>query len=424
MHRRFDSEFYSVRNPGPPPQSPNRSELAIPSLTGIGVALAAIILFSGIPARSLAGFQDPNPEVSTARESAMDSNSGGATPTEKQKPPAKPSESGDDNDGKPPAKNPVNGQAEKWILQLGSESWEQRESASAELKKLGEGAREALQRALKNPDLEVSSKAEEILSDLDKPTVEELVRKSAEAKGRLAGRRKITTGPRGELVVTLDLGPDKSDKSDKTSNEIEDVIKDLRKLEEDRLKEFFEGTSPLDTFREIEKQLARDTARSAPIHFPGGTFPGGTFPGGIFPGGGISWDRIPGSASSEQFSRNEYRNGKLSLSIQGKNGQYTVEPMGFVLERLHPALKSHLPLAKEAGLMVKSVRPQSPAESLGIKPWDILIKAGDQKISGEKELAENFRFPRSNKPLEVLREGRPLILNANPDDSSDLKKQD
>ncbi len=52
----------------------------------------------------------------------------------------------------------------KWIAQLGSDSWEQREAAEQALTKLGAGARPKLQEALKEKDLEVVYRVERLLA--------------------------------------------------------------------------------------------------------------------------------------------------------------------------------------------------------------------------------------------------------------------
>ena len=58
---------------------------------------------------------------------------------------------------------------QSWINDLGSDSWEKRESAAQNLLKKGAVVRPYLVKALKNQDLEIRSKAEELISDLDNP---------------------------------------------------------------------------------------------------------------------------------------------------------------------------------------------------------------------------------------------------------------
>ncbi|OUU20068.1 MAG: hypothetical protein CBC13_11290 [Planctomycetia bacterium TMED53] len=405
-----NSEFEKngVRNPGPPPQSPNRSVPTIPFLTGIGVALAAFCLFSGIPTLSLAGQQDPPAEEAEISGKVVISDQvkeikpANGEKAQNKKELGKPTDSKTEKAGSDSKKETSFKEAQRWVQQLGSESWEEREVAYSELLKLGEAARAALQGALKSSDPEVVSKSEELLAELDKPSVEELVRESAQADGRFTGRRRIISGPGG--IVTLDLNPREEGKR---SVRFDPITKDLERIEKEIFKEFFDSPSPLDTIREMEKQLRQD-----PLERLRGGLVIETFPG----------VRMSGSVSKGSFSRNEYRNGSLALSIEGKNGRYTVEPMGFVLETLHPALKSHLPLAKDAGFLVRSVRPESPAAQLGIQPWDILLKAGDQSIQKEEKLAEVFRFPRESVALEILRQGQPLQLKPAPVSLQETKK--
>ncbi len=60
-------------------------------------------------------------------------------------------------------------QIERLIAQLGSEKFQDREAATAELKKLGEKAIPALEKALKSPDAEISRRAKGLLEQIRPP---------------------------------------------------------------------------------------------------------------------------------------------------------------------------------------------------------------------------------------------------------------
>ena len=98
---------------------------------------------------------------------------GRGAPGAGEQPPAK---QGEDQDkggekpaGKPPEKpkpDPVQAEVEALIKQLGSEDWEKREAAQKRLLAIGKPAVEKLRAAAKSPDLEVSSRARDILAEI------------------------------------------------------------------------------------------------------------------------------------------------------------------------------------------------------------------------------------------------------------------
>lgn len=337
------------------------------------MAVVTIFLLSGVPALSLHALQDP-PVVQKP-----------VLP----KPVEAPKEDSDKGGEVAPAKQ-VSAKAERWIDQLGSSDWEKREEAAAELKKLGGAAKSALEKALKNADPEVASKAEELLEALESPVIREVGRRGSEP----GGRRRIISGPGG--IVTLELG---GDSGSRRKVEIGSAPGEVEGAQDEILKEI----------REIEKQMEREFKRGFTRGFPGRIpFPDMEDLFDIPTGGGVRWQ---GSTTlGGQSSRNEYRNGKLSLSIETREGQITIEPIGLVLETVHPVLKVHLPQAAEAGYLIKNVRPGSPAEAAGLRQWDLLLRDGDLKLRNENELATAFRMPRSDRPIEVIRQGQKILL--------------
>ncbi len=363
----------SARNPGPPPQSPSGNRSVPPLLPGGVVAVVAIFLLSGVPALSLHALQDP-PVVQKP-----------VLP----KPVEAPKEDSEKSGEVTPAKQ-VSAKAERWIDQLGSSDWEKREEAAAELKKLGGAAKSALEKALKNADPEVASKAEELLEALESPVIREVGRRGSEP----GGRRRIISGPGG--IVTLELG---GDSGSRRKVEIGSAPGEVEGAQDEILKEI----------REIEKQMEREFNRGFTRGFPGRIpFPDMEDLFDIPTGGGVRWQ---GSTTlGGQSSRNEYLNGKLSLSIETRDDLITIEPLGLVLESVHPVLKVHLPQAAEAGYLIKNVRPGSPAEAAGLRQWDLLLRDGDLKLRNENELATAFRMPRPDRPVEVIRQGQKILL--------------
>ena len=381
---RFESKL-SVRSPGLPPQSPCRSRSAYSFLPESVWVVTFFVLLSGIPAPLIHAACVPSSSVPAPQDS------------ESQAPPVVSPEPSPEKEVSP-KETPVDGaetpkadalteQIEGWISQLGSTDWEQREEAAAQLKNQGQRARAALQKALKDSDPEIVSQAEELLAAIESPVIRETGRRDSGS----GTRRRIISGPGG--IVTLELG---GDPARRRKVEIDPIPTEADEAREEILKEI----------RDIEKQMEREFQRGfgrgrIPIPDMEDLFDIPTV-------GGIRWQ---GSTTlGGQSSRNEYRNGQLSLSIETRYDQITIEPMGLVLETVHPVLKVHLPLAAEAGYLIKTVRPGSPAEAAGLRQWDLLLRDGDLKLRNENELAAAFRMPRPDRSLEVIRQGQKILL--------------
>jgi membrane-associated protease RseP (regulator of RpoE activity) len=82
---------------------------------------------------------------------------------------------------------------------------------------------------------------------------------------------------------------------------------------------------------------------------------------------------------------------------------------------VEPALRSQLGLAEHEGVMVASVMPESPAAKAGIKPHDVLVKAGDKPLRGIKVLVEAVEQSK-DKPLtlELFRDGKSQKVEVTP----------
>ncbi len=80
-----------------------------------------------------------------------------------------------------------------------------------------------------------------------------------------------------------------------------------------------------------------------------------------------------------------------------------------------PALRSQLGLPEHEGVMVASVMPESPAAKAGIKPHDVLVKAGDKPLRGIKVLVEAVEQSK-DKPLtlELFRDGKSQKIDVTP----------
>lgn len=299
---------------------------------------------------------------------------------------------------------------QNWINDLGSDSWEKRESAAQNLLKKGAVVRPYLVKALKNQDLEIRSKAEELISNLDNPVLEE----TRESGTGATLRRKVLVGPGG--VVTIEFGEGELSKS---KVDIVDLVrprnvgkttpslrpeKTIERLLEDA------DFDPVEQLERMQRELSKDIRfgisrpaqieemfkeRNSRSRRPRSTF---------FSGSRTSW----GSSESHQT---EILNGEVVLNIQSDGQRLRVEPMGFELEEVHPGLKSHLPGIENANYMIRSIREDSLAQKLGFKVWDIFLKSDDQDIENNLHLAGAFRQPLKPLEFQVMRKGKCVILS-------------
>lgn len=91
--------------------------------------------------------------------------------------------------------------------------------------------------------------------------------------------------------------------------------------------------------------------------------------------------------------------------------------VGLIVEPIDPALRSHFDLPKDAGVLVESVMPGSPAAEAGIKPNDIIVTANGRNVSSLEALkAEVSKAGSEGKSmnLEVIQRGKKAVLKVTP----------
>lgn len=89
--------------------------------------------------------------------------------------------------------------------------------------------------------------------------------------------------------------------------------------------------------------------------------------------------------------------------------------LGVECTPVDPTLRSHLQLPEGQGLVVRSVAPDSPAAKAGLREHDILLQAGDKKLSRINDLVEAVDTAKEQKlSLEIVREGKRQKIEATP----------
>ncbi|MEJ5340247.1 MAG: PDZ domain-containing protein [Thermogutta sp.] len=89
--------------------------------------------------------------------------------------------------------------------------------------------------------------------------------------------------------------------------------------------------------------------------------------------------------------------------------------IGVVVEQVPEALRAHLDLPKDQGLLVTSVAKDSPAEKAGIKVHDILLEAAGKPLTTPSDLV-NLVQEKKDKPIEikVFRKGTTETVTVTP----------
>lgn len=82
---------------------------------------------------------------------------------------------------------------------------------------------------------------------------------------------------------------------------------------------------------------------------------------------------------------------------------------------LNAALRSHLGLADNDGLIIEQVVPDSPAAKAELKQYDVIVKAGDLKVSSLAALMKAVEDAQGKElVLEIIRGGKPMTVKSTP----------
>lgn len=266
-----------------------------------------------------------------------------------------------------------------WIADLGSESWRDRQRASAALTAAGESARAGLQRALTSEDPEVRAQARSILEVLElRKRLQHPVDGEIPVPGSDRNPQGKVTIEIGGQPVAIDLLPRPFDPISLAGRQ--DPFEAMRRAEEQ--------------MKRMEQQLLR------------------RFPSGRGWTRRTSLDRrlFPGREERGWITSSQVRitrDGQVILESHSSGSTTSIEPLGLTLEELHPSLRAHLPRLVEGGVIVSSVRDRSPAQAAGWKTHDVLTAIDGTPI-GSLEDAQNhlLRLHENNyQQIEIVRQG-------------------
>jgi hypothetical protein len=104
----------------------------------------------------------------------------------------------------------------------------------------------------------------------------------------------------------------------------------------------------------------------------------------------------------------------LSANVQTL-GEFWI---GVESQPVMPVLRVHLNLPENQGIVVNSVLPDSPAAKAGIEQHDILMAAGDVKLSSAQELAKVVTSAKETPiKLSIIHAGKPKTIEVTPEKS-------
>ncbi len=96
-----------------------------------------------------------------------------------------------------------------------------------------------------------------------------------------------------------------------------------------------------------------------------------------------------------------------------EKGSVTRGWLGVIIQKVDPDLAKSLGLKDKRGALVSSVQKGSPAEKVGIRPRDVIVKVDDKEIRDFNELPRYIaNLPVGKKvTIEILRDGKQMTVN-------------
>jgi S1-C subfamily serine protease len=87
------------------------------------------------------------------------------------------------------------------------------------------------------------------------------------------------------------------------------------------------------------------------------------------------------------------------VHVTGRGGRHGYLGVGLV--EITPDLRSHFGVSRDAGVMVGSVEPDSPAAKAGIEVGDIILKANGDAIESSHDLSRTVRSKKAGDAVKL-----------------------
>ena len=90
--------------------------------------------------------------------------------------------------------------------------------------------------------------------------------------------------------------------------------------------------------------------------------------------------------------------------------------VGLQCGKMDPALRAHLGLDEDQGVLVEAVVQESPAAKAGIEKYDVLTKAGKRKLTKVQDLIDEVDSVKDGKlSVELIRKGQKKTVEVTPE---------
>jgi membrane-associated protease RseP (regulator of RpoE activity) len=87
------------------------------------------------------------------------------------------------------------------------------------------------------------------------------------------------------------------------------------------------------------------------------------------------------------------------VHVTGRGGRHGYLGVGLV--EMTPDLRSHFGVGRDAGVMVGSVEPDSPAAKAGVEVGDIILKANGESIESSHDLSRAVRGKKAGDTIQL-----------------------
>lgn len=261
------------------------------------------------------------------------------------------------------------------IGKLGSTDFEEREKADQELRKLGEKALPALEKASSHEDLEIAARARRIIDD---------IKKASRAKARPGIQNNFSM----RMVtpeVDLSAGGDGVKLTEKVTGKVyeapsmEEFKKKHPEVAEKYLKNF---DLNMEAFPgDLHKRL-RERFRQMPLPPEFGQFP-----------------------EFDEFFRRRFGQDFRELPLPPPEEEHAVPVnarLGAMVGPLSEPLRQQLGLAEDEGVLVERVEAGSAAEKAGLQAHDVITAVNGARVGNRWSLRQAVgEHARSGKPFEI-----------------------
>ncbi|MFQ5653945.1 MAG: PDZ domain-containing protein [Planctomycetota bacterium] len=255
------------------------------------------------------------------------------------------------------------------ISELSDPSYRVRERAGRRILRLDEGARPFLREALESKDAELRARAERLLEDLDRRKARgpgEGAREGMRPRSRLHSWEQV---PWGTPFERLRL-PFRGLEHDLWRGEWRPLLEEMRELTS-----LFDEGLPGRLEEHLERMQDQLGRLEVELH---------SRLRGLGPG-------EPGGRGERSSRLQVWRDGERILDSGSHQSFGDVPSLGIVVESLHPALRVHLSLGDEGGMMVSRVEEGSPAERAGLERYDIILSIGERMVHDLSSVRQALR---------------------------------